>query len=92
MRRLQKVKSELFLVSKMTHLLVRPLQDVDVLAVLDFQISCFRPKSPALYPKSLPANHERHGKKDVSDDFKDGNEGFKDPGRQGRRRPEEPCC
>ena len=29
--------------------------------------------------------------KDVHDDYKDGNEGLKDPGRQGRRRPEEPC-
>lgn len=27
---------------------------------------------------------------DMSDDFKDGTEGFKDPGRRGRPRPEEP--
>ena len=27
---------------------------------------------------------------DVHDNFWDGNESFKDPGRQGRRRPEEP--
>ena len=28
--------------------------------------------------------------KDVYDDFRDGNESFKDPGRRGRRRSEEP--
>ena len=28
---------------------------------------------------------------DVRDDFEDGNEGFKYPGRSGRRRPGEPC-
>ena len=28
---------------------------------------------------------------DVRDDFKDGNVNFKDPGRRGRGRPEEPC-
>ena len=27
---------------------------------------------------------------DVRDDYKDGNEGLKDPGRQERRRPDEP--
>ena len=27
---------------------------------------------------------------DVCDDYKDGNEGLKDPGRQERRRPDEP--
>ena len=39
----------------------RAPQDVDVLAVLDFQILCFRPESPVLYPKMLLANHEHHG-------------------------------
>ena len=34
-------------------LLIRPPQDVDVLAVLDFQILCFRPETPILYPISL---------------------------------------
>ena len=41
----------------------RPLQDVDVLAVLEFLIPCFRPVTPALYPRSLPTNHEGHGRK-----------------------------
>ena len=54
----------------------RPPQDVDVLAVLDFQIPCYRPESPTLYLRSA------HW-----DDLKDGNRDFKDPGR---RHPEEP--
>ena len=37
----------------------RPPQDVDVIAVLDFQIPCFRPETPALYPRSLLTNHEK---------------------------------
>ena len=41
---------------------------------IDFLIPCFRPGTPALYHRS----------------FSDGNESFKDPGRRGRRRPEEP--
>ena len=35
----------------------------DVLGVFNFQIPCFRPESPALYPKSLPTFHEGHGRK-----------------------------
>ena len=43
--------------------MARPLQNIDVLAVLDFQIPAFRPKSPALYPESWLADRQRHGKK-----------------------------
>ena len=64
---------------------IRLPQDVDV---LDFQIPSFRPESPALNPSSLLTNQEAHGRK-LRDDFKDGNEGFEDPGRQGRRGPAE---
>ena len=46
---------------------------------------------PTLYPRSLPINHEGHGRNDVRGDFRDGKKGFQDPGRGGRRRPEEPC-
>ena len=42
---------------------IRPPRDVDVLAVLDFQIPCFRPETPGLYPRSLPTNHECRGRK-----------------------------
>ena len=41
----------------------RPPQDVDVLAVLDFQIPCFRPETPALYIRSLLTNLEGRGRK-----------------------------
>ena len=37
----------------MTHVGDRPPQNVDVLAVMDFQIPCLRPETPALYPRSL---------------------------------------
>ena len=36
--------------------------DVHVLTVLDFQIPCFRPETPAFYPRSLPTIHEGHGR------------------------------
>ena len=49
----------------------RPPQDVGVLAVLDFQIPCFRPESPALNPSSLLTNQEAH-ERNLRDDFKDG--------------------
>jgi len=39
---------------------VRPPQDVDVLAVLDFQIPCFRPDTSSLHPRSLLTNQEGH--------------------------------
>ena len=42
---------------------IRPPRDVDVLAVLDFQIPCFRPESPALNPSILLTNQEAHGRK-----------------------------
>ena len=31
----------------------RPPQDVDVLAVLDFQNPCYRPETPGFYPRCL---------------------------------------
>ena len=31
-----------------------------------------------------------NAKKDICDEFKDGNHGFEDPGRRGRPRPEVP--
>ena len=39
----------------------RPPQDVDDLAVMDFQIP--RPETLVLYPKSLLTNHEIRGRK-----------------------------
>ena len=42
---------------------IRPLQDVDVLAVLDFQIPCFRTETPPPYPKWLLTNQEGLGRK-----------------------------
>ena len=62
---------------------IRPPQDVD----------CHRPETPVLYLRNLVTNHEGRGQKlgrPRRDDFRDGNESFKDPGRQGRRRPKEP--
>ena len=44
----------------MTNVGDRPPQDVDV---LDFQIPCLRPETPALYSISLLTNHEGHGQK-----------------------------
>ena len=38
-----------------------------------------------------PTTNVMDKNKDVADDFKDGKGGFQDPGRRGRRRPEEPC-
>ena len=56
----------------------RSPQDIDVPTVLDFQIRFLRPENHALYPRSLLTNHVGRGrKKDVSVDFRDGNEFFK---------------
>ena len=60
----------------------RPQQDVDVLTVLDFQIPCFRPENPAFYlTNHFGGSRPLDENWDVRDDFKDGNESFKDPGR-----------
>ena len=39
----------------------RSPQDVDVLAVLDFEIPRFRPETPGIYPRCLLTNHKGHG-------------------------------
>ena len=76
---------------RMFVVLTRPSQDVDVLAVLDFQIPCFRPYTPVFMSEvSSPTTKAMDENKDVPNDSKDGNEGFEDPGRRARRRPEEP--
>ena len=38
-------------------------QDVDVLAVRNFKIPCFRPETPPMYLRSLITNHEGCGRK-----------------------------
>ena len=38
----------------------RPMQDVDVLAVLDFEIPCSRPETPGFHPKPLFLKYEGH--------------------------------
>ena len=43
--------------------LIRPSQDVYVLAVLDFQMPCLRPGNPDLYLRNLPANYKCPGQK-----------------------------
>ena len=50
---------------------VRSPQDFDVLAVLNFQIPCFRPEIQALYLRCLLTLQ------DVRDGFRDENESFK---------------
>ena len=76
--------------------LIRPHQDFDVLVVMDFLNYCFRPETHDFYPQSLLNNQEGCRRKlprrtvERPRDLREGNEGFKDPGRQGRRRPEEP--
>ena len=58
----------------------RPPQDVDVLAVLDFQIPCYRPESPTLYLR-----------RSLTKDICEGRErGLRDTGRRGRRLPRNP--
>ena len=64
----------------------RPSQDFVVLDILDFQIHCSDPEIHGFYHRCLLTNHENQ---DVSDDYKDENEGLKDLGRKGRRCPEE---
>ena len=51
------VGAELMIILEYNHFWfpTRLPQDVDVLAVLDFQISC--PETPALYPRSFFTNH-----------------------------------
>ena len=59
------------LINDISDILIRPSQEVDVLAVLDFQIPCFRPETPAFYARSELTNHEGRGReKDVWDDFR----------------------
>ena len=36
---------------------IRTLQDVDILAVLDFKILCFRPETPGFYPSCWLTKH-----------------------------------
>ena len=66
--------------------MVKATQDVDVLAVLDFQIPWFRSDSEILrlllgIPEVCsPTTKAVEENKDVRDDFRDGNDGFKDPG------------
>ena len=72
-------------------ILIRPPENVDVLAVLNFQIPCFRSETPALYLEvRSPTTKAQEKNYDVRVDFRDENEGLKNPGQQGRRRPEEP--
>lgn len=57
--------------------------------VRDFQIPYYRPEIPTWYlrnllTKAIDENYE------IGDEFKDENEGFKDPGRRGHRRPDDP--
>ena len=42
--------------------LIRPPQDVDLLAVLDFQIPLFCHETPGLYSRCLHTKHEGHPK------------------------------
>ena len=63
---------------------------LDVLAVLESQIPCFRPVTPSFPPRSGLTKKVMDENQDVRDDYKDWNEGLKDPGQGGRRRPEEP--
>ena len=49
-----------------------------------------RPRRPR-FPKSLLTKRKDHGRKlGLRDDYTDGNKRFKEPGRRGRRCPEEP--
>ena len=60
----------------------RPPQDVDVRAVLDFEIPCHRPETTALYPRRF-----RMSRKPGSPRRLWGQEnGFKDSGRRGHQR------
>ena len=66
-----------------------PQQDV---AVLDFQISYFRPETTVLYLKSFFTNTKAVDEnKDIRDDFMDRNESFQNPERRELPRPEKPC-
>ena len=44
-------------------IIARHTQDVDVLAILDFQRPCFCCETPALYPINLLNNHKGRGRK-----------------------------
>ena len=59
----------------MNRLTTRPPQDG--LTVLDFQISCRRPGTLALYPRSSPIVKVMDKNWDFRDDFEDAIEGFK---------------
>ena len=50
---------------------------------------CYRPQTLAMYARSHQPRRSWLTK-EHPDDFKDRNEGFKDPGRRGCRHPEEP--
>ena len=69
----------------------RPPQNFDVLAVLDFQISFHRPETPGFYPRCLLTKVEDHRRKLGRPRRLWGRErGVKDPGRRGRKLPEDP--
>ena len=59
----------------------RSPQDVDVLAVLDFENPCSRPES---HPRRLLIQHEGQGENEHAHGRRKGS------GRPGRRRPAEP--
>ena len=73
-------------------LLIRPLQDVDVLAVLDFQIPCFRLRFLLCISEACPPTTKTMDEnKDVHSTWGTGIRASKDPGRRGHRHPGEPC-
>ena len=43
-----------------TYVPVRPTHKVDVLAVLDFEIPCYRPATPGFHPRPLLPKYEGH--------------------------------
>ena len=45
--------------------MIRPPQDVGVLAVLYFQNPCYRPETPGFYPRWLLTKPEDHGRNDM---------------------------
>ena len=55
---------------------IRPPQDVDLLAILEFQIPWYRPETPTFYPRKYFTKNEDHfmdENKDVCDHLRDGN-------------------
>ena len=73
----------------------RPSQDVDVLAVLDFQTSCSRPETPGFSSRWLLTKQCKH--EECMDENKDARDDYIRTGtrnskiRRGPRCPEEPC-